>query len=107
MPSPEPSLDPNRTVTQEHKPLPDKVDLARPEQSTTQTGPSVAPALADAPSIPGDRVTANLARRCPMRPHDDPASLTTAERFRELAGILVAASCACVTALRSPLIPSP
>jgi hypothetical protein len=107
MTSPEPSLDADRTVTQEHKPLPETIDVSRPEESTGQTGPSVAPALADAPSIPGDRVTANLARRCPMRPHDDPASLTTAERFRELAGILVAASCACVTALRSPLIPSP
>jgi serine/threonine protein kinase/Flp pilus assembly protein TadD len=56
---PESSLEPSRTVRQEHKPLPDTVDLVRPGQTTTPDARTVPD---DVPAIPGYRITAEIAR---------------------------------------------
>ncbi len=63
MPSPDPSLDPNRTV--DHvaaSPPPETVAVSQPDHATGPTGPYVPTPPVDAPTIPGYRITAEIAK---------------------------------------------
>jgi tetratricopeptide (TPR) repeat protein len=63
MSDPQPSHDPTRTV--DHL-VPEKeqatVDVSQPDQSTNATGPHLPSAPVDAPTIPGYRITAEIAK---------------------------------------------
>jgi tetratricopeptide (TPR) repeat protein len=61
MPSPEPSLDPYRTVNHEAQPQPDTVNVSQ-ELSTNAMGPYSPAPFADAPKIPGYRISAEIAK---------------------------------------------
>ena len=61
MSSPEPSLDPNRTVAHDAPPQPETVNVSQ-EQATGATGPYVPAPPAEAPTIPGYRIEAEIAK---------------------------------------------